>query len=94
MLESLAITLQGPGGIFLSILWFLIYFTLVESIWGKTPAKFLTRTRVVDAAGGDADWMAIVGRSLCRLIPLEPFSFLFGANWHDKFSNTCVIYDR
>jgi hypothetical protein len=31
-------------------------------------------------------------RTLSRMIPLDKFSFLFGAKWHDRVSSTAVVY--
>jgi uncharacterized RDD family membrane protein YckC len=76
----------------------LIYFVPQEALWGRTLAKFITGTRVVSATGYKPTFLQIVGRMFCRMIPFEPFSFLFaGENpvgWHDKISNTRVICDR
>ena len=93
-LESFAEFLGGMGGKFVFVLAYLFYYTLTESMWGRSPAKFLTRTRVVDAQGDLPGWMEILGRSLCRVIPFDAFSFLFGKDWHDRFSNTFVVYDE
>lgn len=72
------------------------YYIIFEYFWGKTPGKFLTKTRVVNAAGKQPGFWNIVGRSLCRFIPFEPFSFLSGARplgWHDSISKTYVVED-
>jgi uncharacterized RDD family membrane protein YckC len=76
-----------------------LYFAILEIATGKTIGKMLTRTRVVSAHhGGPATTGQILGRTLCRYIPFEPFSFLFGdrnhpVGWHDSISNTRVIND-
>jgi uncharacterized RDD family membrane protein YckC len=71
------------------------YHFLFEVTLGRTPGKFVTGTRVVSANGGRASTGQILGRTLARYVPLEPFSFLFGGNppsgWHDKWSNTRVV---
>jgi len=71
------------------------YYFLFEATLGRTPAKFLTGTRVVSTNGGRPSAAQILGRSLARFVPFEPFSFLFGGNppsgWHDKWSNTRVV---
>jgi uncharacterized RDD family membrane protein YckC len=71
------------------------YHFLFEVTLGRTPGKFLTGTRVVSADGGRATAGQILGRTLARYVPFEPFSFLFGGNppsgWHDKWSNTRVV---
>ena len=69
------------------------YFTF-ESIVGKTPAKFITKTRVVDYDNNQPGKMTILGRTLCRFIPFDGLSFLGLSGFHDKFSNTKVIIDK
>ncbi len=74
----------------------LSYWVLFEYFFGKTPAKFLTRTKVVTRTGGRPTFWTILARTLCRFIPLEPFSF-FGAKpigWHDSISKTLVVIDE
>ncbi len=74
----------------------LSYWVLFEYLFGKTPAKFLTRTKVVTRTGGRPTFLTILLRTLCRFIPLEPFSF-FGAKpvgWHDSISKTLVVIDE
>ena len=67
------------------------YYNLFEAWFGKSPAKFITRTRVLTLRGEKPGWLDIMGRSLCRIIPFDAFSFLFGADWHDRFSRTIVV---
>lgn len=70
-----------------------IYYSTFEFIWGKTPAKFITGTMVVDENGNTPKYTAILLRTVCRFIPFEAFSFL-GDNaigWHDTFSKTRVV---
>ena len=72
----------------------LAYFVISETIWQKTPAKFITKTMVVDIEGRKPTLRRIVGRSFARLIPFEVISFLSGSNpvgWHDYLSGTRVV---
>lgn len=69
------------------------YFLFFESFFSKSPAKFLTRTKVITTDGLKPTFKTIVVRTLCRFIPFDLFSF-FGnkpIGWHDKFSKTLVI---
>lgn len=69
----------------------------VEAIFGKSPAKFITRTKVVTLERKKPGFLRIVGRTIARFVPLDPLSFLFSANpigWHDRLSGTMVIDDR
>ncbi len=75
----------------------LFYYLIFESIWGKSPAKFVTRTRVSLTDGKKPSLKDIFIRSVCRFIPLEPLSYLFSQHpvgWHDKFSGTVVVEDE
>lgn len=72
----------------------LVYYYIFESMVGKTPAKFITKTRVVDYDNNQPGKMTILGRTLCRFIPFDGLSFLGLSGFHDKFSNTKVIIDK
>lgn len=81
-------------GFVLVILIYAGYWVLPEYFWGKTPAKFITRTKVVTKDGRKPTLMNIVGRTLCRMIPFDAFSFLFSSppvGWHDSISGTRVV---
>ncbi|SFF31605.1 RDD family protein [Sunxiuqinia elliptica] len=71
----------------------MIYYSTLEIVCGRTPAKFITKTKVVDEHGEQPKISTILVRSLCRFIPFEPFSFLGseGSGWHDRLSKTKVI---
>ena len=79
-------------------IWFFVliawgYYFIFESIFQRTIGKFITGTRVVDIIGDKPSVWTIAIRSLIRLIPFEPFSFL-GAKvcgWHDRWSYTFVV---
>lgn len=72
------------------------YWVLFEYFLGKTPAKFLTKTKVVTQDGQKPSFLNILGRTLCRFIPFEPFSFLGSkaVGWHDSISKTRVVTDK
>ncbi len=80
-------------GVFMSFL----YYVVMEASTGRTIGKFVMGTRVVNESGGPASVGQVLGRSLCRFIPFEPFSFLFGGNtkfpvgWHDSLPKTRVV---
>ncbi len=58
----------------------------------------LVGTKVVNANGGKASIGQVAGRSLCRFIPFEAFSFFgnkgFPIGWHDSIPKTRVIKTR
>ncbi len=73
-----------------------IYYIIFESIWSKTPAKFITGTRVVTKDGEEPEFSDIFVRTLTRFVPFEAFSLLTSnrpQGWHDRWSETMVIDD-
>ncbi|MBI3463822.1 MAG: RDD family protein [Planctomycetes bacterium] len=74
------------------------YFAITEGLFQRSLAKFITGTRVVTADGGRPSFGQILGRSLARFIPFEPFSFFggkgFPVGWHDSLSGTRVVQRR
>lgn len=71
---------------------FIGYDLFFEGIWQRTPAKWLTKTKVVSVDGSKPGFWRILGRTLARYIPFEPFSFLAGpVGWHDSLSHTLVV---
>jgi uncharacterized RDD family membrane protein YckC len=72
---------------------FFLYYSTFEVLTGKTLAKFITKTRVINERGLKPNYKEILLRTLCRFIPFEVFSFLGDDNsgWHDKLSKTRVI---
>lgn len=70
-----------------------LYYFLFEAIWQRTPAKFITGTKVVTSSGEKPSIGTIAIRTIIRLVPFDAFSFLglkmYG--WHDRWSGTYVI---
>jgi uncharacterized RDD family membrane protein YckC len=78
----------------LAYTFFLWYYIIFESIWQTTFGKLATKTKVVNYQGNKAGFWRIVGRTLCRLIPFDRFSYLFSSypmGWHDRISKTLVV---
>ena len=68
------------------------YYVFFEGVIGATPGKMVTRTRVVGLDGGRPSFGQVFGRTLCRFVPFEAFSFLGGGSgWHDRWSKTRVV---
>lgn len=71
------------------------YYTSLEAIFSRTLGKLITGTKVIRNDGGKPAVPTIVVRSLARLVPFEPFSFLSSSTsirgWHDRWSGTRVI---
>jgi uncharacterized RDD family membrane protein YckC len=69
------------------------YYLFFEGMFGATPGKMITKTRVVRTDGGKPSFGQIFGRTLARYVPFEPFSFFGGTptGWHDRWSGTRVV---
>jgi uncharacterized RDD family membrane protein YckC len=73
----------------------LAYYTLLEGFTGRTLGKFITGTYVVTDEGLKPSFPTILGRTLCRFIPFEAFTFLFSSiGFHDRLSHTRVVKDQ
>ena len=82
---------------FVTIVLSIAYYIVSEVVWQKTPAKFITGTKVVMRDGSKAPFKNILGRSFARIIPFDQLSFLFRkypVGWHDKLSGTVVVDDK
>jgi uncharacterized RDD family membrane protein YckC len=70
----------------------IIYYTLMEGLFGRSIGKFITGTIVVDENGEKPGFGTIFKRSLCRFIPFDAFTFLGDSRgWHDSISDTYVV---
>jgi len=82
----------------LGLILFLAYYIPQESIYGRTLAKKITGTKVVNEKGLAPSVVQITVKTLFRFIPFEAFSFLGGKGrpigWHDKLSTTRVVSIR
>lgn len=79
--------------VFLVLSYSIMYF-VCESIWQKTPGKFLTNTIVIDEYGNKPSMKDLIARSLFRLVPFDAFSCIgddYSYGWHDRWSNTYVV---
>jgi uncharacterized RDD family membrane protein YckC len=80
----------------LSVIITIVYYLLFESVWSKTPAKFITKTKVIMENGEKPPFGVIFIRTLIRFVPFEIFSFLSPERprgWHDRWSKTIVVDD-
>lgn len=74
-----------------------LYFFVMEAACGRTIGKLITGTMVTTSDGSPPSVGQLFGRSLARLIPFEPFSFLGKqppVGWHDSLSGTRVVKTR
>lgn len=71
----------------------LLYYGFCESVFGRTLGKLVTGTMVVTLDGEAPGLGKALHRSVVRLVPFEPFSFLgaYPTGWHDRWSETRVV---
>ena len=83
----------GASEFIFGLLVVIIYYSVFEGLTGKTLAKYITKTKVVNEKGEKPDFETIFVRTLCRLIPFNVFSFLGSKDtgWHDRLSKTLVV---
>lgn len=75
------------------ILALLIYYGFSEVLLGRSIAKYITKTVVVDENGNPPEKRKLLLRTICRCIPFDAFSFLGTPcrGWHDSISDTYVV---
>ena len=83
--SGLLILFEGAG--------LIIYYLLLESIFNTTAGKCATNTTIVNNSGQRPGFGQVLGRTFCRLIPFEAFSFFAAGarGWHDSIPNTYVV---
>lgn len=90
--------IQNMNDTLLGIVIILIYYVPQEAFSGRTLGKLITGTKAVKEDGTELSFGQALGRTLCRFIPFEAFSFLGGngrpRGWHDKIPKTKVISVR
>ncbi|WP_018616317.1 RDD family protein [Segetibacter koreensis] len=69
-----------------------IYYTVFELIWSRTPGKWLSMSKVRNVAGGRPKWYQVVLRSILRLTIIDCFFIPFlDRTLHDALSKTRVV---
>lgn len=86
--------LQAVPDLVLGVLILSSYYIFFEGIWARTPEKFLFGTVVVSETGTKPGLCQVMGRTLCRFIPFEPFSCFRERGWHDSIPKTSVVLAR
>lgn len=88
--------LENTPRIFIGIPILLAYYFACEVTTSRTMGKFVTGTKVVDQFGDPPSVGQVIVRTLCRLIPFEPFSCLGTPprGWHDSIPKTLVVKTR
>jgi uncharacterized RDD family membrane protein YckC len=83
----------------LGMLSLLAYYLIFESLWARTPGKWILGTRVVDESGRKPGFRQVLGRTFTRIVPFEALSLLFADDadargWHDSWPRTRVVLTR
>jgi uncharacterized RDD family membrane protein YckC len=93
VLSDIEIFAEEPMSTIITYAFMILYYSVMEATFGRTVAKFITGTKVVNARGEKPTWGQAFGRSLCRLIPFEPFSMFRSEHrgWHDTIPGTWVV---
>jgi uncharacterized RDD family membrane protein YckC len=69
-----------------------VYSFFFESVFQRTPAKWLSMTKVVNRSGGRPGILQVFIRSLVRVIPVDCFFIPFlDKPLHDALSKTEVV---
>ena len=70
-----------------------VYYGITEVFLSRSPAKFLTKTIVVMEDGSKPGAITILTRTILRIFPFEPLTFLRGRTLglHDENSKTFVV---
>lgn len=93
--DSVSIWVGGLGDLgwnLLFIVGLIVYYIFMEGLFGRTLAKFVTGSVVVDQNGEKPDLGTIAKRTFCRCIPFDALTFLGGSRgWHDSISDTYVV---
>jgi uncharacterized RDD family membrane protein YckC len=79
---------------FYTFFWMIIfvYYTFFEALFKRSPAKWITFTKVVNSSGGKPAFWQIIVRSLIRLTIIDCFFIPFlDKTLHDYASKTEVI---
>jgi uncharacterized RDD family membrane protein YckC len=88
-LESLSLIEKSVSAL---VIW-ILYYGLTDLYFSRSLAKYFTKTVVVMKDGSKPGRTTIFKRTLSRLMPLDPFSFLGKTprGWHDLISETYVV---
>ncbi|MEO8240348.1 MAG: RDD family protein [Flavobacterium sp.] len=70
-----------------------VYYGITEAFLSRSPAKYFTKTIVVMEDGSKPTITTILARTILRISPFEPLSFLRGRAFglHDENSGTFVV---
>src|SRR4051812_21813837 len=76
--NNVLVSQDSSAILFQYLFWIVVivaFYTIFEGATkGRTVGKFITGTKVVMEDGSNITWKQAFVRSLCRLVPFEPFS--------------------
>jgi uncharacterized RDD family membrane protein YckC len=86
----------SAAGVVLGVGLYVTYYFAQEALWGTTLGKRITGAAVVAVDGSPTAVLQTLKRSLARVVPFEPLSFLGSRpdGWHDRWSGTRVVSIR
>ncbi|MGU3376096.1 RDD family protein [Chryseobacterium sp. M5A1_1a] len=82
------------GALMLIVIIRFIYYPFFEILFGSTPAKFLTESRVISSTAEKPSVSDIFKRTLYRNIPFNAVSFFWKTGLHDSLSYTHVVKEK
>lgn len=69
-----------------------IYYSIFESIWSRSPGKWLSLSKVINTKGERPAFYQVLLRSLLRLTLIDMFFIpFFNRPLHDQLSGTRVV---
>jgi len=69
-----------------------VYYTFFETLFGRTPGKWLSYSRVINSTGKKPGFFMVLVRSITRLILIDFFFFpMADKTLHDITSKTEVV---
>ena len=78
-----------------SIAFYIFYYFVNEYFFARTPAKWITKTKVFYIYPQAQKAKLIFIRTLVRLMPFDMISYLFTKNgFHDRWSNTQTVSEN
>ncbi|MCW1913898.1 RDD family protein [Luteolibacter sp. GHJ8] len=89
-------TFSGINDVLLGYALTLVYYIFMEGVLGTTLGKLVTGTKIIGEDGQRPPFSKMLQRSLCRIIPFEPLSYLGSdaRGWHDTITKTWVVKSR
>lgn len=73
----------------------ILYFPIFETVFGASPGKLLTESRLLSTNGEKITFKQGFLRTLFRAVPFDAFTYLGNGNgWHDDWVDTMVVKEK